>query len=261
MNRTTLGAVACFAVLVALAGSATGAVSSAAERLPASHGLVDVDPEDCLQIPPEDVPPLAVSMDEKFPLEIRVLAEARDLTTVKRNMKVTKGAFARIGLPVKLRYQTVVAPDEWTADTSFGGGPAQAEILDFMKSIFGGERPSGVDVVYFMTQHWDGGFADCIGGIRAADRAFAFGSVEYAIEGVVPSPTVDEGAIAAHEIGHLLGAHHHYANCAEALPSGAIRGDTNPCTTMWPLAASISSTFGLLERSFIRSYAAAYAKG
>ncbi|MGH2740602.1 MAG: hypothetical protein ACRDH6_09005, partial [Actinomycetota bacterium] len=72
---------------------------------------------------------------------------------------------------------------------------------------------------------------------------------------------VDEGVIAAHEIGHLLGAHHHYANCIEALPSGALRGDLGPCTTMSPYTFMFSSTFGTVEEAFIRDYAARYAKG
>ncbi len=241
-------------VLGALAMPASVAVES-------STNVIDYEAEDCTQIPPEEIPPLALSTDKVLPLEVRVMAEAPDLTVAKGYMKTAKETFARIGITMKLRYQMVVAPAEWSAGTGLTDGPSQPEILDFMKSLFGGQRPSGVDVVYFMTRHWDGGFADCIGGIRFPDRAFAFGSVEYATEGIVPSPTANEGVIAAHEIGHLLGAHHQYANCVEAQPSGALRGDTNPCTTMWPAAANASSTFSLLERSFIRSYAADYAKG
>ena len=222
---------------------------------------IDYETEDCTQIPPEEIPPLALSTDKVLPLEVRVLAEAPDLTVAKGYMKTTKETFARIGIRLRVRYQMVIAPTEWSAGTDVFDGPSRPEIFDFMKSLFGGQRPSGVDVVYFMTRHWAGGVADCIGGIRFADRAFAFGSIDYATEGLVPSPTGNEGVIAAHEIGHLLGAHHHYANCVEAQPSGALRGDTNPCTTMWPAAANASSTFGLLERSFIRSYAAEYAKG
>ena len=225
-----------------------------------SPTVIDYEAEDCKQVPPEETPPLALSTDEVLPLEVRVLAEAPDLTAANGYMRTTKETFARIGVRLRVRYQTVVSPQEWSAG-GLTDGPDQPAIFEFMRSVVGGQRPAGVDVVYFMTRHWDGGFADCIGGVRFADRAFAFGSIDYATEGLVPSPTVNEGVIAAHEIGHLLGAHHHYANCAEAQPSSALRGDTNPCTTMWPAAANASSTFGLLERSFIRSYVAEYAKG
>lgn len=241
-------------VLAAFVGAAPSASGSKAV-------VIDVEAEDCTQIPPDSVPPPALSTEPALPLEVRVLVEAPDKTSAMGYMKTAKESFARIGINLRLRYQTVVAPAEWSAATGFTDGPGQPEIFEFMKGMFGGERPPGVDVVYFMTRHWDGGFADCIGGIRFPDRAFAFGSVDYATEGIVPAPTADEGVIAAHEIGHLLGAHHHYANCVEALPSGALRGDTNPCTTMWPAAANASSTFSLMERSFIHSYAELYAKG
>lgn len=261
MRHPTVGALA----LVAIIGVVGSGTSKAQARLfdPPSAGgdPITLDEEDCQQIPPDDVPPPATSIDPILPLEARVLSEAGDLATVKRYMKVTKDAFARIGISLKLRYQTVVPPEEWFAGSGLGDGPTQPEILEFMKATFGGQRPPGVDVVYFMTRAWAGGFSDCIGGIRFADRAFAFGSIDYATEGLLPSPTTNEGVIAAHEIGHLLGAQHHYANCVEAQPSGALRGDTNPCTTMWPVAAQASSTFGLLERSFIRRYTAEYAKG
>jgi hypothetical protein len=243
-------------LLIAALSTTSGLARGTAMR------VIDADAEDCTQIPPEEVPPAAVSVDEKLPLEVRVLTEAADLALTKGYMQVTREAFAQIGVVLKVRYQSVVPPAEWVAARAeLTGGPDQPTIFEFMRSLFGGKRPAGVDVVYFMTRDWDGGFAGCIGGVQAADTAFAFGSVDYATEGLVPSPTVNEGVIAAHEIGHLLGAQHHYANCVEAQPSAGLRGDTNPCTTMWPLAANASSTFGLLERSFIRSYTAQYAKG
>lgn len=242
--------------LVILASAVVLAASAPAVGDPAA--AIDDIEEDCLQIPPEEVAPVALSTQEIIPLKGRILTQAADRALAKSYLEVTRDTFARIGISVKLRYTTVVPPDEWDDDPDLSGGPNQADILSFMKELFGGERPPGDDFVYFMTRHWDGGFADCIGGIRFPNRAFAFGSIDYATEGLVPSPTVNEGVIAAHEIGHLLGAHHHYSNCAEAQPWGALRGDPNPCTTMWPAAATMSSTFGTVERSFIRDYAQRY---
>lgn len=250
--RMRVGVAAFLLMTVVLTGGGAGA-------RPASVRPIDVETEDCTQIPPDEVPPPALSTDDDLPLEVRVLVEPEDLGVAKEHMKLTREMFHRIGIDLKVRFQKVVAPSAWSSDLF--GGPAQRDILEFMKSVFGGQRPAGVDIVYFMTRDWAGGFADCIGGVRFADRAFAFGSVDYALEGIVPVPTASEGVIAAHEIGHLLGAHHHYSNCAEAQPWGATRGDVNPCTAMSPFAATASSTFGVLERSFIRAYTAEYAKG
>ena len=217
--------------------------------------------QECQEIPPQEIPAPALNVEKTLPLELRVLVESQHLTRAKELLARTKEIYRAIGIQTKVRFQTVAPPSEWGDGEDLTGGPDQPTILAFMKDVLGGRRPHGVDVVYFITRHWDGGFADCIGGIRYADRAFAFGSIDYALEGTVPSPTADEGVIAAHEIAHLLGAHHHYSNCAEALPFGAPNGDLNPCTVMSPAAATASGTFGILERSFIRSYVAEYAKG
>ena len=249
-------ALAAIALVTALVG-AGAAGARPVDRLDAP--VIDAEAPDCQQIPPESTPPLATDVSEVLPLEARILIEPGDRPTAEALLETTVDAFARIGIRLKLSYQEVRVP-AW-GDAEDLGGPTQAEILRFMKQTVGGRRPKGTDLVYFMTRHWDGGFADCIGGVRYADRAFALGSIDYAIEGIVPSPTAHEGVIAAHELGHLLGAHHHYSNCAEALPSGAVRAEVNPCTTMAPLATVASSTFGVVERSFIRAYVAEYAKG
>ncbi|HYO61205.1 MAG TPA: zinc-dependent metalloprotease family protein [Actinomycetota bacterium] len=221
--------------------------------------VIDRAEPDCTQIPPEVTPPLAIEKTPVLPLEARIMYEPGALRVVKEHMSTARDAFARIGVRLKLRYDEVDPPDHWPSE--FFDEPSGDEIMGFMKSQYGGLRPAGVDVVYYMTGYWSGGLADCIGGVRFPDRAFAFGSLEYALEGGPSSPTADEGVIAAHEIGHLLGAHHHYSNCTEALPSGATRGDVNPCTTMSPLATTASSTFSTLEASYIRHYVAKYAKG
>lgn len=216
--------------------------------------------QDCTQIPPEVTPAPALATTPVLPLEVRVMVEPADLTVAKDYMAVAAGVFERAGVRLKVRYDEVTAPAGWEADV-LGAGPGSDALFAFMKDRYGGQRPRGVDLVYFMTRYWAGGMADCIGGVADPATAFAFGSVDYALEGAVPAPTANEGVIAAHELGHLLGAHHHYSNCAEALPSGATRGDTNLCTTMSPLATTASTTFGLLERSYVRYYVEKYARG
>jgi hypothetical protein len=171
-------------------------------------------------------------------------------------MAVTQALFDRIGIALKVSYDPVRE-----LPTFGGGGGLSAKLLDYAKARYRGQRPAGTDAVYFMTRAWDGGFADCIGGVADPRRAFAIGSVDYAIEGVVPAPTVDEGNIAGHELGHLFGAHHHYSNCTEAQPYAALRGEPGPCTLMSPLAMAFTGSVSTVERLFIRHYAKQYARG
>ena len=261
--RATIAALVTAALLYPASAQADGPEESSSRAPHDSHasaGLrIDGRAPDCTEIPPGEVPPVAVATTPVLPLEVRVMTERRHLGDTKTYMKATVDSFSRIGIRLKVSYDVVIPPSTWK--TGFLQEASSDEIFKFMKARYRGKRPRGVDLVYYMTAYWSGGMADCIGGVAFADQAFAFGSIDYATEGLVPQPLVNEGFVAAHELGHLLGAHHHYSNCAEALPSGATRTDLGPCTTMFPLATGISGTFGLLERSFIRHYTARYAKG
>ncbi len=129
---------------------------------------------------------------------------------------------------------------------------------------YGGVRPPGVDVVHVISDNFAGGFGQCIGGIAYPEKAFSTGSLHYAPEGTVAVPTVTAAAVAAHEIGHLLGAQHQMANCVEALPQLAAKpagdGSVGPCTVMFPAAAGLSETFSALEKATIRAYIRRYAR-
>lgn len=131
----------------------------------------------------------------------------------------------------------------------------------------GGERPRGFDLVYVLTSkdlHSMGdyniaGFAFCIGGVRYPKFAFAVG------EGLSPweatlSDRAFSGKIAAHEIGHLLGAHHHYGNCGEGNRGTEGGGEPSLCTVMWPTHVTyMAVNFGTLESAVIRGHAVDFA--
>ena len=51
----------------------------------------------------------------------------------------------------------------------------------------------------------------------------------------------------AHEMGHLIGAHHHYANCVEGNLSSTDQNDLSPCTLMFPAVNFASLNFAALE--------------
>jgi predicted Zn-dependent protease len=148
---------------------------------------------------------------------------------------------------------------------------AQA-IIDLAKQQFGGQRPPGSDVVYVLTDldimlpslgNIVAGLADCIGGVRYPNRAFAVGEISESIPiGPVTFYYEATAKIAAHEIGHLLGAHHHYQNCVEGIPSELVEaGEPSPCTLMTNAVDFQSLNFGQIEGLVVRGHAVDFADG
>src|SRR4029077_18508996 len=132
-----------------------------------------------------------------------------------------------------------------------------------------GVRPKGADVVFVLTSKditdagdtGLAGLADCIGGGRVAHHAFGVGEAV----GIDPVPlgpfTLEVDAhpeIAAHEIGHLMGAQHHYANCVEGVLQGDAT-DLSPCTLMFNFVDFQSLNFSTLEGTAVRGHAVQYA--
>lgn len=111
-----------------------------------------------------------------------------------------------------------------------------------------------------------------IGGIRWPDTSFFVVSDIRNIEdpqtgttgrlnALGLNPNVDATAeVFAHEMGHLMGAHHHYANCAEGNVSSAGPSDLSPCTLMFPAVNFASLNFAALEGATVRGHAVNYAK-
>jgi hypothetical protein len=64
--------------------------------------------------------------------------------------------------------------------------------------------------------------------------------------------------VAAHELGHLMGAHHHYANCVEGNLTGEA-SDLSPCTLMFNYIDLQSLNFSVLEGVTVRGHAVKYA--
>lgn len=247
MRRVFIAAM-CFVVVIPIAGYA---------RPVEPVALIDRGAPDCTQIPPEETPALALSTSDQLTLRVRFVFERGDRKLAKTYVATTVSAFERIGVALEPSFERIPVPEDWE-NSPLSSEPSREEQFELVKKHYGGRRPDGTDAVYYFSRYWAGGFADCIGGIRWPDRAFAIGSTDYATEGIVPAPTVNEGVIAAHELGHLLGAHHHYSNCVEAAPKGTLAGEPGACTTMSPLAITASTTFSLMEASFIRHYVQEY---
>jgi hypothetical protein len=60
-------------------------------------------------------------------------------------------------------------------------------------------------------------------------------------------------------MGHLMGAHHHYANCVEGNLSSDGPNDLSPCTLMFNSVNYASLSFGTLEGAVVRGHAVSYA--
>ena len=147
------------------------------------------------------------------------------------------------------------------------------EIIALAKKQLGGQRPADIDVVYVLTDldiqlpslgNAVAGLADCIGGVALADRAFAVGETAPKEEEEIPIGPVtfykdNTAKIAAHEIGHLMGGHHHYQECGTPAPVAAQRGEPGPCTIMTNFVDFQTLPFSTLNSVVVRGHAEKWA--
>jgi hypothetical protein len=144
-------------------------------------------------------------------------------------------------------------------------------MFEWLLGEVGGARPKGSDLVYLLTNkdlyfnengersYGVAGVAHCIGGVRFRDAAFAIGEGMSPWENIVNDRTFS-AKIAAHEIGHVMGAHHHYGNCVEGDRSTDGGGEPSMCTLMWPAYVALAAlNFGTLESAVIRGHAVKFA--
>jgi hypothetical protein len=241
MTRRCLGTVATMAAL-SLAASAPAAAQ------PIEIGHI---PE-CLQLVPA-----AISLQgDPTTLDVRVLLDGVALSRGQQVLETARKAYAPLGITLSPSYQSV----------SFTGSDAEALIAQ-AKALFGGQRPAGTDVVYTLTSKdiaADGmpavaGLADCIGGVAFPSHAFAVGENFKDDQGqlLVPLAGNLSAKVMAHEIGHLMGGHHHYANCVEGLLSEP--EETSPCTLMFNDVGLTSFNFSTVNSLIVRGHSEAYA--
>ena len=219
--------------------------------LPAQAQKSDPEnPPDCLQLTPG-----AVSVNTTaVTLNLRIVLDGVAMERATQALTDAQKAYTPLNISINPSYQFV----------SFTNRDSAALIAE-AKGRFGGERPAGTDAVYVMTAKdltTDGtdnsvaGQADCIGGIAFSDKAFAVGE---ALEdsplsaGVVVISKLNAAKVLGHELGHLLGAHHHYANCGEAAGGGDA-----PCTLMFNDVSLQALKFSTVNSSVVRGAAQEY---
>jgi hypothetical protein len=206
--------------------------------------LAPIDSDNTLSC--TELVPHAVSLEStRVRLDLRILLDGVGKAQAKGAVASMRKAYGPLGIRVAPTYQKV----------AFKGRDADG-LTEQAKRLYDGKRPRGVDVVYTMTSKditaagplGDdvAGLADCIGGVRFAEHAFAVGEA-------FDSP-VDTGKCMAHEVGHLLGGHHHYTS-----PEGLLADDPNLLDLMGPSLSLISLRFSTLNSLMVKAHAQLYA--
>ena len=205
----------------------------------------------------------------------RAAAEKALYDSVAQKLAVGKQSYA--DLDIDLRYDDFGLLQPLNADGSTRNRTTNAqEIINLAKAQLGGTRPAGIDVVYVVTDidiqlpslgNAVAGLADCIGGVAHADRAFAVGEMGVLVpgEGGIPIGPIAfykdlTAKIAAHELGHLMGGHHHYQECGTAATVAVGRGELGPCTLMTNAVDFQTLPFSTLNGIVVRGHAEEYAK-
>ena len=232
---------------------------------------VDADEADCLEAVPSDIGlPGVTDTGQSIELSVMLLLDGTDAAVASQLMAKAAESYAPLGINLVLKKTKTVS---YTSSVS-------EDLIAAAKATVGGVPPRGIDLVgVFTTKEMQGiaggatvvGQADCIGGVRFDNHSFFVVSDIRSIEnpqtgqtGTLNSlglnPNVDATAeVLAHEMGHLMGAQHHYANCVEGNLSSAGPNDLSPCTLMFNAVNFSSLNFGLLSGAVVRGHAVGYA--
>ncbi|HEY9422939.1 MAG TPA: zinc-dependent metalloprotease family protein [Thermoanaerobaculia bacterium] len=239
-----------------------GSTYQGVARATSSAAIDPEDPNACLEAVPDAIGlPGVTDLGQTISLDVAVLLDNVSVSQADAIMDRAALSYAPIGVDLNVVSYTAVVFDSRTEGDA---------LIQQAKDYFGGTRPKGADLVYILTSRdltTDGdtslaGLADCIGGVRFGHHAFAVGEAVGIEEDVLGPFRLNVDAhpeVAAHELGHLMGVHHHYANCVE----GNLQGDADdlsPCTLMFNFVDFQSLNFSVLEGAVARGHAVKYAK-
>ena len=260
--NATLAALGVTAMLVGtLAGPADAVSQTRAEARLGSSPVAFDRASDCDDLaPPQKVSAGHVIGDDIIQFDVYVLLDRVPKARGEAVFETVRDIYSEIDIDLRYVFERV--------DLDAGEEPGTQHLINLSRQYLGGVVPEGADAVYTLTaREFVGagvGQASCVGGIEFPDEAFAVGR-DYGLnesdEGELASSglsTLRNGSarVAAHEIGHLLGAHHHYATCTE--PEGLIEGHSSPCSLMTPHLRLTTPHFGPFEGAVARGYAEEY---
>ena len=248
MNRRRLTSV--LAALTTAGALALTPQQAAADPLvlPDVLDLVPIDDGDLLRCT-QLVPPTIAVTNAPVRLDVRILLDGVRRAEAERGVAAMRKAYAPMRISVAPTYKKV----------RFSGTDAEG-LTRQAKRLYGGKRPRGTDIVYTMTSKnitsggssGVAGLADCIGGVRFPSRAFAVG------EDFGPGSGLSQGTgkTMAHEIGHLMGGHHHYSS-----PEGLLAStEPNVLDLMAPFLDLCALRFSTLNSLMVRGHAQRYAR-
>ena len=280
-------------VLAGTSATASGTPPRTPEPVPGPHGIIDdeslmqdVDCDTAQLFGPAATSTGHVTGNEKVALDVLTLVDVAQAPKIARDKRSQSKLFAQVRKSLLVGTQSydpldiALKYDDFALLMPFEGGkPRQRtdnaqEIIALAKQQLGGQRRADVDVVYVVTDldlqvpgigRAVAGLADCIGGVALPDRAFAVGEtgVLTGDEGITLGPVTFykdlTAKIAAHEIGHLMGGHHHYQECGTAAPTALGRGEPGPCTIMTNAVDFQTLPFSTLNGIVVRGHAETWA--
>lgn len=248
-----------------------GAVGAGGHAHGMRDGTIDM-PLKCTEVVPEPLSRTGVTDHGRVvPLDVLVVLDGLPRQLAASVMATADRAYA----PLKVRLVPRYLPTSFAHDgmhvPDVGGPPVptadEQRLFREMIEMLDGQRPDDIDVVLLLTDkdifyqsagqrmYGSGGIAACIGGVEYADKAFAIAEGWRRPGGDATYPA----KVVAHELGHLMGAHHHYSNCVEG--DGTMRaGLPGVCTLMeGSLTRLVSARFGTVESAAIRGHAVRFA--
>ena len=102
--------------------------------------------------------------------------------------------------------------------------------------------------------------ADAARATPEQDLARRIGPSSAAVDAARFTTVNGTAVVAAHEIGHLMGAHHHYANCVEGIAPDELLGlELTPCTLMFNAVNPASLRFSAVNGPVVRGHAVDFA--
>ncbi len=272
MRKLLAPALAVAALLGTVAATSTLATSAPTADQPLRF---DADePQDCLQAYPSRVSASGLTDDGKrISLDVVVILDGVDRETGAARLAHAARSYAPLGIDLKVvRFVKSLVREDADGDPIARDSDAGREsqgIINFAKAQFGGTRPADADIVYVLTDldiYADGignavaGQADCIGGVAWDDTAFAVGEIGDEF-GFGPATLQHEftSKVFAHELGHLMGAHHHFQECGAPAVGEFLEGGIGPCSLMTNLVDFQAIDFSNVNRLVVRGHAVDFA--